>query len=164
MKCIQNQTSEVSEIVKGELNMFWKNLVNLCNTKQTTPTTMVKALGIATGNVTKWKQGSIPRDTTLKLIADYFGVSTEYLLSDNEDKPSIPGSSQNKNPPQDIPTEDELFEEIKKLLNDQPMSRQLYDELSRFVERFKQMSDAEKPVFLEVLRCVLKIQQIGKSQ
>jgi transcriptional regulator with XRE-family HTH domain len=150
--------------MKGNKKMFWENLVNLCNKNNTTPTAVVNTLGIAGGSVTKWRKGAVPRDTTLKRIADYFGVSTEYLLSDNEDKPSIPGSSQIKKPPQDIPTEDELFEEIKKLLNDQPMSKQLYDELSRFVERFKQMSDAEKPVFLEVLRCVLKIQQIGKSQ
>lgn len=144
--------------------MFWEKFVLLCNNKSKSPNGVCSDLGLSVATATKWKQGSIPRDTTLKLIADYFGVSTEYLLSDNEDKPPIPGPSQIKKPPQDIPTEDELFEEIKKLLNDQPMSRQLYDELSRFVERFKQMSDAEKPVFLEVLRCVLKIQQIGKSQ
>lgn len=144
--------------------MFWKNFIDLCNKKNVKPNPVAHELGISSGSITAWKNGRVPSSTTLQKLADYFGVSTEYLLSDNEDKPSIPGSSQIKKPPQDIPTEDELFEEIKKLLNDQPMSRQLYDELSRFVERFKQMSDAEKPVFLEVLRCVLKIQQIGKSQ
>lgn len=143
--------------------MFWNNFVELCNKKSVSPNGACADLGLSTATATKWKQGAVPRDTTLKRIADYFGVSTEYLLSDNEDIPSIPGSSQIKNPPQDIPTEDELFEEIKKLLNDQPMSKRLYDELSRFVEMFKQMSDSEKPVFLEVLRCVLKIQQIGRS-
>ena len=144
--------------------MFFDNLVKLCVENNTTPNAVCIAVGLSEATQTKWRKGAVPRDTTLKRIADYFGVSTEYLLSDNEEKPSIPGSAQIKKPPQDIPTEDELFEEIKKLLNDQPMSKQLYDELSRFVERFKQMSDAEKPVFLEVLRCVLKIQQIGKSQ
>ena len=143
--------------------MFFDNLVKLCVENNTTPNAVCIAVGLSEATQTKWRKGAVPRDTTLKRIADYFGVTPEYLLRNNEEKPSIP-TVQNKNPPQDIPTEDELFEEIKKLLNDQPMSKQLYDELSRFVERFKQMSDAEKPVFLEVLRCVLKIQQIGKSQ
>jgi transcriptional regulator with XRE-family HTH domain len=151
-------------LCKKEKKMFWKNFIKLCAEKGVSPNAVARELSISSGAVTKWKNGATPQNAKLRLISDYFGVSTEYLLSDNEDKPSIPGSSQIKKPPQDIPTEDELFEEIKKLLDDQPMSRQLYDELSRFVERFKQMSDSEKPVFLEVLRCVLKIQQIGKSQ
>lgn len=67
--------------------MFWQNLVELCNKKNTTPTAVVNALGISRGSVTMWKTGAIPRDTTLKKIADYFGVSTDYLLG-NEDTPS----------------------------------------------------------------------------
>lgn len=30
---------------------------------------------------TKWKNGSVPKSDTLKLIADHFGVSTDALLS-----------------------------------------------------------------------------------
>ena len=62
--------------------MFWNNLVNLCNQRNTTPTAVVKALGIAIGSVTKWKSGVIPRDTTLRKIADYFNVPVESLLSE----------------------------------------------------------------------------------
>ena len=28
----------------------------------------------------KWKKGAVPRGTTLQKLADYFGVSTDYLL------------------------------------------------------------------------------------
>ena len=62
--------------------MFWNNLVNLCNQQNTTPTAVVKALGIAIGSVTKWKSGVIPRDTTLRKIADHFNVTVESLLSE----------------------------------------------------------------------------------
>ena len=62
--------------------MFWANLVELCNQKSTTPTTMVNDLGIAVGSVTRWKNGSVPRDTTLKKIADYVGITVDELLAD----------------------------------------------------------------------------------
>ena len=60
--------------------MFWNTLVQLCNQQGTNPTTVVKTLGIAAGSVTKWKNGAIPRGTTLAKIADHFGVTTDYLL------------------------------------------------------------------------------------
>lgn len=41
---------------------------------------VVKELSIATGSVTKWKNGSIPNGETLVKLADYFNVSIDYLL------------------------------------------------------------------------------------
>ena len=67
--------------------MFWYNFVNQCNLKSTTPTAVVKKLNISAGSVTGWKEGSIPRDTTLKKIADYFNITVAELLSENEKKP-----------------------------------------------------------------------------
>ena len=67
--------------------MFWNNFVNQCNSRNTTPTSVVKKLKISGGSVTGWKEGSIPRDTTLKKIADYFDITVAELLSDNEKKP-----------------------------------------------------------------------------
>lgn len=62
--------------------MFWNNFVALCNQSNTSPTAVANVLGIAIGSITKWKNGSAPRDTTLKKIADYFGVSPETLTAD----------------------------------------------------------------------------------
>lgn len=62
-----------------EKNMFYNNLINLCNKKNTTPTTVVKALKISAGSVTNWKNGSIPTDKTLAKLAEYFNVSIEEL-------------------------------------------------------------------------------------
>lgn len=64
--------------------MFYEILVRLCAEKGTTPTSMVKELGISGGSVTWWKQGKIPHAPTLKKIADYFGVTVEYLLGKEE--------------------------------------------------------------------------------
>lgn len=61
--------------------MFWENLCKLCNENKTTPNTVCKALGLSSATSTHWRQGSVPRDTTLRLVADYFGITTEELLN-----------------------------------------------------------------------------------
>lgn len=62
--------------------MFWNNLCRLCNERKTTPNAVCLAIGKTSATATKWKGGSIPRDTTLHLIADHFGVTVEDLLRD----------------------------------------------------------------------------------
>ena len=64
--------------------MFWKNLCRLCNDNQTTPNTVCKELKLSSATATHWKNGAVPRDTTLHLIADYFGITVEDLLRDDE--------------------------------------------------------------------------------
>ena len=68
--------------------MFWNNFVKLCTQRGTTPTAVVHILGVAGGSVTKWKNGAVPRDVTLQRIADYFGVTVDYLLG-KENAPNI---------------------------------------------------------------------------
>lgn len=62
--------------------MFWNNLIELCAKKDITPSGLAKELSIASGAVTKWKNGSTPHQTTLLKIANYFNVSVDYLLKD----------------------------------------------------------------------------------
>ena len=66
--------------------MFWTRFTQLCNQNNTTPTVVVKQLKIAVGSVTKWKNGSIPNSTTLQKLADYFGVTVDYLLGKEQEK------------------------------------------------------------------------------
>lgn len=40
-------------------------------------------LSVNKASITGWKNGSKPRPDKIKAIADYFGVSTEYLLNDD---------------------------------------------------------------------------------
>ena len=60
--------------------MFYERLVALCAEKNTNPTALCDAIGLAQSAATRWKQGSVPRDTTLRKIADYFGVTVDELL------------------------------------------------------------------------------------
>lgn len=68
--------------------MFWKNLCMLCNKRNTTPNTVCRELGLSSATATHWRQGAIPRDTTLKKIADYFGITVEDLLRDPDEQPT----------------------------------------------------------------------------
>lgn len=62
--------------------MFWKNFVSLCNEKRLSPNAVCAELGYSTAIATKWKNGSIPRSSTLQKIADYFGVTVESLTEE----------------------------------------------------------------------------------
>ena len=68
--------------------MFWNNFVSLCNQQNTTPTSVVKDLNISVGSVTHWKNGKVPHHATLKKLADYFGVTVDHLLGNEQ--PSAP--------------------------------------------------------------------------
>lgn len=60
--------------------MFWENYYQLCKNNKTTPAEVAKALGFSAGSQTKWKNGVIPNSEALMRLADYFGVTTDYLL------------------------------------------------------------------------------------
>lgn len=42
----------------------------------------VPGLQITKSSISRWKQGSVPRAGVVKAIADYFGVTPEYLTND----------------------------------------------------------------------------------
>ncbi len=65
--------------------MFWENFVTLCNKKNISPNAACAELGYSNAIATKWKGGSKPRSTTLHKIAEYFGVSVDYLLGNEND-------------------------------------------------------------------------------
>lgn len=66
----------------NQKTVFWKNFIHLCNIKNIKPNNVTKAIGLSNATATDWKNGSTPRDTTLKKIADYFGVPVSALTSD----------------------------------------------------------------------------------
>ena len=54
----------------------------LCKTNNITPYKVGKETGIATSTLSDWKNGkSTPKQNKLKIIADYFKVSLEYLMT-----------------------------------------------------------------------------------
>ncbi len=53
-------------------------------------------VSLTKGTISKWKSGAVPRASTLKAIADFFGVSPEYLLSEPIDDSTEPPVPKNK--------------------------------------------------------------------
>jgi len=60
--------------------MFWEIFYDLCVKQNTKPLQVVKELSIASGAITSWKNGSIPNGANLKKLADYFGVTVDFLM------------------------------------------------------------------------------------
>lgn len=67
---------------------FWENYSKLCSERGESPNSIAAQLGYSSGSVTAWKQGRVPKYQTLEVIAKHFGVSVEYLLKEQENKPS----------------------------------------------------------------------------
>ena len=62
------------------ISEFYKRLRDLCEERKMTVNELVKILNLSSGSPTAWKSGTIPRNATLIKIADYFGITTDYLL------------------------------------------------------------------------------------
>lgn len=60
--------------------MFWQNYALLCSENDMTPNAVCAALGLSSATATHWKNGRIPNGETLSTIADFFGVTVDYLL------------------------------------------------------------------------------------
>lgn len=56
----------------------------LCNERNISIGKLENILGFGNGTIWKWRKSS-PSVEKLKAVADYFGVSIEYFLSDEED-------------------------------------------------------------------------------
>lgn len=68
--------------------MFYDNLRKVCKARNTTPTTILKELGMSTGNTGKWKNGGVPSADAAYKIAKLLDVSVEFLLVGEETRTS----------------------------------------------------------------------------
>ena len=69
--------------------MFYDVYLELCKNTGKRPSVVAAELGINKSNVSNWKNnGYTPRGEALQRIADYFGVTTDYLLTGEQTKKS----------------------------------------------------------------------------
>lgn len=66
--------------------MFYFRYVDLCNRINKSPSAVAEELGFKRSSVTRWANNSVPRQATLQKIADYFGVTVEYLKGEETKK------------------------------------------------------------------------------
>ena len=70
--------------------MFYEIYCELCRKNGMTPSGAAGKIGFNRASVTMWKNtGKAPKQELLVRIADYFGVSTDYLLGKEENKPIL---------------------------------------------------------------------------
>lgn len=64
---------------------FMKRLLDLLDDKHVSKTDFLTAVKIGKGSLSNWtKRGTVPGGETLQKIANYFGVTTDYLLNGSE--------------------------------------------------------------------------------
>lgn len=68
---------------------FWEQFYNLCQINGTKPNPVAKELGFSSATVTQWKNGSVPSSKSVSKIAEYFNVSTDYLLGNETEEEQL---------------------------------------------------------------------------
>ena len=63
-------------------------VIDLCTKKGVKIGTLERETGMSNGTIRKWSEDSTINGKTLIAIADYFGVTTDYILDREQEKPS----------------------------------------------------------------------------
>ena len=93
--------------MKSKDTMFWNAFCAECDKINKKPNPIGKEIGVSSATISKWKSGTIPNGETLVRIADYFGVSIDYLLGRKDESEDT-----NKNQTNVIQPSDEMTTEL----------------------------------------------------
>ena len=120
--------------------MFKEIFIRLCNEKGVAPTVVCKSVGLSDAAFSKWTDESVPRRATLMRIADYFGVSTSYLLGTTDDPTDVLSAQVISNLAASMQqVADELDKKKKPVLGLNPKLSSLIDSMSK-----EELEDLEK--------------------
>lgn len=89
---------------------FFQRYEKLAKSIGSSPNAVAKELGLSSGSLTAWKNGTDPSVKAVAKIADYFDVSMDYLLG--IEKPTTPKKAQ------PITRREELMSELRYVLED----------------------------------------------
>lgn len=64
--------------------MFKKVFIDLCNDRNESPSAVCKKIGLSNAAFSCWDDNSVPRRATLQKLANYFGVTVDYLLGNDD--------------------------------------------------------------------------------
>lgn len=62
------------------VDVFYSRHIDLLKKNNTSHYFLYKSKGLNNSSITKWKNGSIPKIESLKIIAEHFKVSIDYLV------------------------------------------------------------------------------------
>lgn len=75
---------------------FYDRFLNLCNQKGMSPSAVTRENGLNNSISTAWKRGAMPSGENLQKLADYFGVTVDYLLG--SEKETFVAKNSNEHP------------------------------------------------------------------
>ena len=76
---------------KGGEILFFDNFDRYCKKFGKTNSEVTKAIGLDPSSCTGWRNGSVPRNSTLKKLADYFGITVEELMGTKKEPAGMDG-------------------------------------------------------------------------
>ena len=121
--------------------MFFDRLKALCDNQNISPYKVCEAIGLNRAAVAKWKKGSIPNGSTAAKLANYFGVTTDYLIGEDAASDHVQAV--------------ELFKSVGGMQNfakENPPSRlEPTERESRILEALRSKSPAEQKSLLTLL-------------
>lgn len=117
-------------------SMFFERFSALCKERNETPNSVAKLIGASSGSVTAWKKGTDPRNATLAKIADYFGVTTDYLLG--KDHKKAPAETSRRH----ICKDDIMFALARG--NEDVITDEMFEEIQNFADYVIQREAAKK--------------------
>lgn len=111
--------------------MFWENFLFLCNERGISPNGVCAELNLSNATATKWKNGAVPRASTLKRVADYFGVTTDKLLRTDSvniqfDLQTFAEDSEKEKQPSPLDEEEDELTELLQELKTRPEMKMLF--------------------------------------
>ena len=106
--------------------MFKENFIKLCNKKGVAPSKACRDIGLAPATFSCWNEDSVPRQATLLKIADYFGVTVDYLL----------GKEEEKKPAEETSNEEEV--KVALFGGSEEVTDEMWEEVKNFAEYVKQ--------------------------
>lgn len=71
--------------------MFYENFAFYCTKIGKSESAVAKDVGITSKSVTGWKNGALPRNSTLKKLADYFGITVDELMGTKKEPAGMGG-------------------------------------------------------------------------
>ncbi|MEE0111353.1 MAG: helix-turn-helix transcriptional regulator [Oscillospiraceae bacterium] len=113
--------------------MFFNRFKALCDERQISVYRACTDIGLNRSAVAKWKSGGKPNGSTAAKLAEYFGVTTDYLLGQTDEK--APADSKRAVNDEDI--------KFALFGGDGEITDAMYDEVKKFAAFIKQR-EAEK--------------------
>lgn len=140
--------------------MFFDILSALCDKRGISTYKACTDMGLNRSAVAKWKNGATPNGTTIAKMADYFGVTTDYLLGTDSEDTSVTEEAKELEIEEYIEQQKRFLESQPGLMfNGYPASKEAIDSLLHALELGKRaamsVSEEEKRRAAEIKRRVL---------